>query len=159
MVDKRKSVSKCPYWCRRNRVPTTPDLLLPYLPGPEPFVSPPMSSVQTMPVYSTSRSSSSLDNASPFITGYAPSTDSIVPPDSSLIPSNYGPSYTESGVVFQWGWQHSLSFNHKQISMDLQGPAPPTWLLSSLIPWFPLVEIPVLTFRGSIKTSGCQIIH
>ena len=52
-----------------------------------------------MPIYSTSRSSSSLDNASPFITRYALSTDSIVPPDLSLIPTNYGPSYTESGVV------------------------------------------------------------
>ena len=98
MVDKRKSVSKHPYWHRRNRR-STPKLLFPYLPGPELFVSPPMSSVQTMPVYLTSRSSSSLDNASSFITGYALFTDSIVPPDLSLIPSNYGPSYTESGVV------------------------------------------------------------
>ena len=98
MAYKRKSVSKGPYQHRRNRVPTTPDLLFPYLLGPE-FVSPPMSSVQTMPVYSTSKSSSSLDNASPFITGYALSTDSIVPPDLSPIPPNYGPSCTESGVV------------------------------------------------------------
>ena len=52
-----------------------------------------------MPVYSTSRSSSSLDNVSPCITGYALSTDSIVATDLSLIPSNYGPSYTESSVV------------------------------------------------------------
>ena len=52
-----------------------------------------------MPVYSTSRSSSSLDNASPFIGGYASFADSIAPPDLSFIPSNYGPSYTESDVV------------------------------------------------------------
>ena len=98
MVDKRKSLPKCPYWCRRSRR-STPELLFPYLPGLELFVSPPTSTVQTMPVYSTSRSSSNLDNASPFITGYAPFADSIAPSDLSLIPSNYGPSYTESDVV------------------------------------------------------------
>ena len=52
-----------------------------------------------MPVYSTSSSSSNLDNVSPFITGHAPFADSIAPPDSSLIPPNYGPSYTESDPV------------------------------------------------------------
>ena len=98
MVDKRKSLPKCPYQCRRSRR-STPELLFPYLPGPELFVSPPTSTVQTMPVYSTSRSSSNLDNASPFITGYAPFTDSIAPPDLSLVPSNSGLSYTESDVV------------------------------------------------------------
>ena len=51
-----------------------------------------------MPVYLTSRSSNNLDNACPFITGYAPFADSIAPPDSSMISSNYGPSYTESDV-------------------------------------------------------------
>ena len=39
---------------------STSDLLFPYLPGPELFVSPPMSTVQTRPVYSTARSGSSL---------------------------------------------------------------------------------------------------
>ena len=94
MVDKRKSLSKCPYWCRRSRR-FTPDLLFPYLPGPELFVSPPMSTVQTMPVYSTSRSGSSLNNASPFISGNASFADSIPP----LVSSNSSPSHTESNVV------------------------------------------------------------
>ena len=98
MVDKRKSLPKCPYWCRRSRR-STPELLFPYLLGLELFVSPPMSTVQKMPAYLTSRSGSSLDSASPFITGYASFTDSIALPDSSLIPSNSGPSYTESDVV------------------------------------------------------------
>ena len=98
MVDKRKYLPKCPYQCRRSRR-STPELLFPYLPGPELFVSPPMLTVQTMPVYLTSRSGSSLDSVSPFITGYAPFADSIAPPDSSLIPSNSGPSHTESDVV------------------------------------------------------------
>ena len=70
MADKRKSVSKHPYWHRRSRI-STPDLLFPYLPGPELFVSPPMSTVQTRPVYLTARSSSSLSNASSFISGYS----------------------------------------------------------------------------------------
>ena len=98
MADKRKSLPKCPYQCRRSSR-STPELLFPYLPGPELFVSPPMLTVQTMPVYSTSRSGSSLDSASPFITGYASFADSIAPPDLGLIPSNSGPSYTESDVV------------------------------------------------------------
>ena len=98
MADKRKSVSKHPYQCRRSRRPT-PDLLFPYLLGPELFVSPPMSTVQTMPVYLTSRSGSSLSNASPFISGYSSFANPIVPFDSNLVPSNSGPSYTESDVA------------------------------------------------------------
>ena len=98
MVDKRKSVSKHPCWHRRNRI-STPDLLFPYLPGPELFVSPPVSAVQTVPVYSTSRSGSSLNNASPFTSGYSSFASPIAPFDSNLVPSNSGPSYTESDVV------------------------------------------------------------
>ena len=98
MVDKRKSVSKHSFWHRRNRI-STPDLLFPYLPGPELFISPPMSTVQTMPVHSTSRSGSSLSNASPFISGYSSFANPIAPFDSNLVPSNSGPSYTEPDVV------------------------------------------------------------
>ena len=98
MVDKRKSLSKHPYWCRRSRR-STPDLLFPYFPGPELFVSPPMSAVQTMPVYLTSSSHSSLNNASPFRTGYSSFVDSIAPLDSNLVPSNSGLSHTKSDVV------------------------------------------------------------
>ena len=98
MVDKRKSVSKHPYWHRRNRTSTS-DLLFPYLPGPELFVSPPMSMVQTMPFYSIARSSSSLSNASPFIPEYSSSANPIVPFNSNLVPSDSGSSYVEFGVV------------------------------------------------------------
>ena len=98
MADKRKSVSKCPCQHRRNRI-STPDLLFPYLPGPELFVSPPMSTIQTVPVYSTSRSGSSLSNASPFISGYSSFANPIAPFDLNLVPSNSGPSYAESDVV------------------------------------------------------------
>ena len=98
MVDKRKSVSKHPYQHRRSRI-STPDLLFPYLPGPELFVSPPMLTVQTMPVYLTARSGSSLNNVSPFISGYSSFANPIVPFDLNLVPSNSGPSYTESDVA------------------------------------------------------------
>ena len=98
MADKRKSVSKHPYQCRRSRI-STPDLLFPYLPGPELFVSPPMLTVQTMPIYLTSRSGSSLSNASPFISGYSSFANPIAPFDLNLVPSNSGLSYTEPDVA------------------------------------------------------------
>ena len=98
MVDKRKSVSKCPYWHRRSRI-STPDLLFPYLLGPELFVSPSILTVETMPVYSTSRSGSSLSNVSPFISGYSSFANPIASFDLNLVPSNSGLSYTESDVA------------------------------------------------------------
>ena len=97
MVEKRKSVSKHPYQCRRRT--STPDLLFSYLPGPELFVSPPMSTVQTRPVYSTARFGSSLSSASPFIPGYSSFVIPIASFDSNLVPSNSGPLHTESGAV------------------------------------------------------------
>ena len=98
MVDKRKSLSKHPYWFRRSRR-STPDLLFPYLLGPEVIVPSPMSTVQTMPVYSISRSCSNLNSASPFITRCSSFVDSRAPFDLSLVPPNFGPSHTNSGVV------------------------------------------------------------
>ena len=98
MVEKRKSVSKCPYQCRRSRT-STPDLLFPYLLGPELFVSQPMSTVQTRPVYSTARSGSSLSSVSPFIPGYSSFANPMVSFDSNLVPSNSGLLHTESSVV------------------------------------------------------------
>ena len=98
MAEKRKSAFKHPHSCRRNRT-FTPDLLSPYLPGPELFISPPMSTIQTRPVYSTARSESSLSIASPFIIGYSPSTNPMVHFDSNLFPSSSGSLYTEFSVV------------------------------------------------------------
>ena len=95
-MEKRKSVSKRPY---RHRRTFTSDLLFPYLPGPELFVSPPMSTVQTRPVYSTARSSSSLSNASSFMPGYSSFANPIASFDLNLVPSNSGLLYTESGAV------------------------------------------------------------
>ena len=58
-----------------------------------------MLTVQTVPVYLTTRSGSSLSNVSPFISGYSSSANPIMPFDSNLVPSNSGPSYTESDVA------------------------------------------------------------
>ena len=139
MVDKRKSLPKHPYWCRRSRR-STPELLFPYLLGPELFVSPPMSTVQTMPVYLTSRSGSSLDSASPFITGYASFADSIAPPDLSLIPSNSGPSHTESDVVEDL----SIRLTTQSVfppRMDWYGPTGPSTSYMAPIQSDPMIPI------------------
>ena len=98
MAEKRKSVSKCPYWCRRSRISTS-DLLFPYLLGPELFVSSSMSTAQTRPVYSTARFGGSLSSVSPFISGYSSFANPMVSFDSNLVSSNSGPLHTESGVV------------------------------------------------------------
>ena len=97
-MEKRKSVSKHPYQCRRSRISTS-DLLFSYLPGPELFVSPPMSTVQTRPVYLTARSGSSLSSVSPFIPGNSSFVNPIVSFDSNLVPSNSGLFHIESGIV------------------------------------------------------------
>ena len=100
MAEKRKSTFKCPYRCRRNRSSTPAlDLLSPYLLGPELFISPPMSTIETRPVYSTARSESSLSSASPFIIGYSPSANPMMSFDSNLVPSSSGSLHTESSVV------------------------------------------------------------
>ena len=93
MADKRKSLSKHPYQHSRS-MRSTPNLFSPYLLCPELILPSPISVVQTMPVYSISRSCSSLNTASPFIT-----RSFIASFDSSLAPSNFGSLHTESGVV------------------------------------------------------------
>ena len=100
MAEKRKSAFKHPHRCKRNRSSTpAPNLLSPYLPGPELFISPPMSSIQMRPVYSTARSDSCLSSVSSFLIGYAPSSSPMVSFNSNLIPSTSGSLYTESRVV------------------------------------------------------------
>ena len=139
MADKRKSLSKCPYWHRRSRR-FTPELLFPYLLGPELFVSPPMLTVQTMHAYLTSRSGSSLDSASPFITGYASFADSIAPPDSSLIPSNSGLSHPGSDVVEDL----SIRLTTQSVfppQMDWYGPTRPSTSYMAPIQSDPMIPI------------------
>ena len=161
MADKRKSLSKCPYRCRRSRR-STPDLLFPYLLGPELFVSPPMSTVQTMPVYLTSRSGSSLNNASPFITGYSSFADSIAPFDLSLVPPNFGLSHTESGV-FEDLLIRLTTQSVFPSWMDWCGPPGPS--TSYIGPVHSDLMIPTSRNphpdiqRDSTKISGFQTIH
>ena len=100
MAEKRKSAFKHPCRCRRNRSSTPAlDLLSPYLPGPELFISPPMLTIQTRPAYSSARFDSSLSSASSFLIGYAPSSSSMMSLNSNPIPSTSGSLYPESHVV------------------------------------------------------------
>ena len=134
MAEKRKSVSKHPYWHRRSRTSTS-DLLFPYIPGPELFVSPSVSTAQTRPVYSTARFGGSLSSASPFISGYSSFVNPMASFHSNLVSSDSGPLHTESSVV------KDLSIRSKTQSVfPLQidwcrppGPVLCTWLLPSLI--------------------------
>ena len=139
MADKRKSLSKCPYQCRRSRK-STPDLLFLYLLGPEPFVSLPKSTVQTMPVYSTSRSGSSLNNASPFITGYASFADSIAPLGSNLVPLNSGLSHIESDVVEDLSIR-STTQSVFPLWMDWCGPSGPSTSYIAPVQSDPMIPI------------------
>ena len=66
---------------------------------PELFVSPPMSTVQTRPVYLTARSGSSLSSTSPFILVYSLSPNPMVSFNLDLVSSNSGLLHTESSVV------------------------------------------------------------
>ena len=126
MAEKKKSAFKCPYRHRRNRT-STPDLLSPYLLGPELFISPPMLTIQTRPVYSTARSDSSPSIASPFIIGYSSSVNPMASFDSNLIPSSSCPSYIESRVV-----EDHLIRSTAQLILPLQidwyGPSGPSTL-------------------------------
>ena len=102
MAEKKKSAFKQPSRCRRNRSSTPAlDLLSPYLPGPELFISPPISAIQMRPAYSSAQFDSSLSSASSFPIGYAPysSINSTLSFDSNPIPSNSRSFFTESCVV------------------------------------------------------------
>ena len=112
--------------CRRNRT-ATPDLLSPYLPGPELFISPSMLTIQTRPVYSTARSDSSLSSVSPFIIGYSLSANPMASLDSNLIPSSSGPLHTESSVVEDLSIR-STAQSILPLQIDWYGPSGPSTL-------------------------------
>ena len=126
MAEKRKSAFKHPYRCRRNRT-STPDLLSPYLPGPELFISPPMSTFQTRPVYLTASFSSGLSSVSPFIIGYSSSANPMASLDSNLIPSSSGPLHTESSVVEDLSVRLTAQ-SILPLQMDWYGPSGPSTL-------------------------------
>ena len=102
MAKKRKSVLKHPSRRRRNRSSTPAlDLLSPYLPGPELFISSPISAIQTRSAHSSARANSSLSGASFSSIGHAPYSGSnpTLSFDSNPIPPNSNLFPTKSGVV------------------------------------------------------------
>ena len=126
MAEKRKSAFKHPYRHRRNRSSTPAlDLLSPYLPGPELFISPPMSTIQTRPVYSTARSDSSLSSASSFTIRYSPFVNPMASFDSNLIPSSSSSLYTESSVVEDLSVR-STAQSVLPLQIDWYGPSRPS---------------------------------
>ena len=150
MAEKRKSAFKCPYRCRRNRSSTSAlDLLSPYLPGPELFISPPISTTQTRPAYSTARSDSSLSSASSFLIGYAPSTSPMVSFDSNPIPPNSSSFYTESSVVEDLS-VGSTAQSVLPLQMDWYGPSRPS--TSYMVP----AQSNYMTSTSSNPQSGVQ---
>ena len=150
MAEKRKSGFKCPYRCRRNRSSTPAlDLLSPYLPGPELFISPPMSMIQTRPAYSTARSDSSLSSASPFTFGYSSFASPMMSFDSNLILSSSSSFYTESSVVQDL----SIRLTAQTIfppQLDWYGPSRPSTLY--MVP----TQSDFMTFMSSNHQSGVQ---
>ena len=132
MVDKRKSLFKCPYQHRRSRR-STPDLLTPYLLGPELILPSPMSMVQTMPVYSISRSCSNLSSASPSVTGSSLFVNSIAPFDLSLASSSFGLLHIDSGVIEDLSIRSTTQSGFPS-QMDWCGPPGSSTLYTAPIP-------------------------
>ena len=139
MADERKSLFKCPYWCRRSRR-STPDLFTPYLLGPELILPSSMSVNQSMPVYSVSRSCSNLSSASLFVTGSSSFMDSIAPFDLGLAPSSSGLLYTNPGVVEDLSIR-STTHSVFPSRMDWCGPPGPSISYTAPIPSGPTVSI------------------
>ena len=137
MADKRKSLFKHPYQHRRSRR-STPNLLTPYLPGPELILPSPMSVVQTMPVYLISRSCSNLSSTSPFVTGGPSFVNSIAPFDLGLAPSSFGPLHIDTGVVEDLSIR-SATQSVFPSQMDWCGPPGPSTLHTAPIPSGPTV--------------------
>ena len=126
MAEKRKSSFQHPYRCRRNRSSTPAlDLLSSYLPGPELFISPPMSSIQMRPAYSTARSDSSLSSASSFLIGYSPVVNSMATANSNLFPTNSSSFYNESSVVKDPSVRLTAQ-SVLQLQIDWYGPSRPS---------------------------------
>ena len=138
------------YRHRRNRSSTPAlDLLSPYLPGPELFISPPMSTIQTRPAYSTARSDSSLSSASPFTFGYSSSASPMMSFDSNLIPSSSGSFYTESSVVQDLSIR-STAQTILPPQLDWYGPSRPSTLY--MVP----TQSDFMTSTSSNPQSGVQ---
>ena len=148
MAEKRKSAFKCPYRHRRNRT-STPDLLSPYLLGPELFISPPISTIQTRPAYSSARFDSSLSSVSSFLIGYSPVVNPMATPNSNLIPSSSGSFYTESSVVENLSVRLRAQFV-PPLQINWYGPSRPSTLY--MVP----AQSNFMTSTSSNPQSGVQ---
>ena len=152
MAEKRKSAHKRPFRCRRNRSSTPVlDLLSPYLPGPELFISPPISAIQMRPAYSSARFDSSLNSASSFSIGYAPysSINSTLSFDSNPIPLNSSSLHTESRVVQDLSVR-STAQSVLPLQIDWYGPSRPStsYMVST--------QSNLMTSTSSNSQSGVQ---
>ena len=128
MAEKRKSAHKRPFRHRRNRSSTPAlDLLSPYLPGPELFISPPISAIQTRPAYSSASFDSSVNSASSIPIGYAPysSMNPTLSFDLNPIPSNSSLFHTESCVVQDLSVR-STAQSVLPLQIDWYGPSRPS---------------------------------
>ena len=151
MAEKRKSAHKCPFRCRRNRSSTPAlDLLSPYLPGPELFISPTISAIQMRPAYSSARFDSSLNSASSPI-GYAPysSINPTLSFDSNPIPLNSSSFHTESHVVQDLSVR-STAQSVLPLQIDWYGPSRPStsYMVST--------QSNLMTSTSSNSQSGVQ---
>ena len=160
----RKSAHKHPFRHRRNRLSTPAlDLLSPYLPGPELFISPPISAIQTRPAYLSARFDSSLNTASSFSIGYTPysSTNPTLSFDSNPIPPNSSSFYTESRVVQDLSVRLATQ-SVLPLQIDWYGPSRPStsYMVStqSNLMTSPVVILNLVS-KDSSKNSGCLTIH
>ena len=152
MAERRKSVFKHPSRCRRNRSSTPAlDLLSPYLPGPELFISPPMLAIQTRPAYSSARFDSSLNSASSSSIGYAPysSTNATLSFDLNPIPLNSSLFHTEPCVVQDLSVR-STAQSVLPPQIDWYGPSGPS------ISYMVSTQSNLMTSTSSNSLSGVQ---
>ena len=152
MAEKRKSAHKRPFGCRRNRSSTPVlNLLSPYLPGPELFISPPISAIQMRPAYSSARFDSSLNSASSSSIGYAPysGTNSTLSSDSNPIPLNSSLFHTEPCVVQDLSIRLT-SQSVLPLQIDWYGP------FRSSTSYMASTQSNPMTFTSSNSQSGVQ---
>ena len=128
MAEKRKSAHKRPFRHRRNRSSTPVlDLLSPYLPGPELFISPSISAIQTRPAYSSATVDSSLNSAPSSSIRYAPysSMNPTLSFDSNPIPPNSSLFHIEPRVVQDLSVR-STAQSAPPLQIDWYGPSGPS---------------------------------
>ena len=152
MAEKRKSAFKRPSRHRRNRSSTPVlDLLSPYLPGPELFISAPISAIQMRPAYSSVRFDSSLNSASSFPIGYAPysSTNPTLSFALNPIPPNSSSFHTESRIVQDLSVR-SATQSVLPLQIDWYGPSRPSTL------YMVSTQSNLMTSISSNSLSGVQ---